>query len=87
MATSQNNHPNVIPIWTPRDSVDVATQFHAEIDNAERGTVDRPRWTSKLFGRSRFRRAKVYDGLAVALLLMLTSALGVILFTLSEGPR
>ncbi len=77
---------NVIPIWTPRDSVDTAQAFAAELADAERGRAE-SRWTAKLFGRSRFRRARIYDGLAVALLLMLTSALGVIVYSLSEMPR
>lgn len=28
---------NVVPIWTPQDSVDTAVAFGLELDNAERG--------------------------------------------------
>ena len=59
---------NVIPIWTPQDSVDTAQEFALEIDNAERG--------SRLMSQSRFRKAKIMDGLAVALLMALMAALG-----------
>ena len=74
----------VVPIWTPQDAIDTAQAFHAEIDNAERGTtVDKPRWTQKLFGKSRFRRAAIYDGLAVTLLVALMACLGVVAFAAS----
>ena len=66
---------NVYPIWTPKDSVDTAKQFHAELDNAERGLhVDQSWFLSK----SRERKSRIMDGLAVALLLALAAALGVI---------
>ena len=74
---------NVVPIWTRRDAIDTAQAFHAELENAERGVPDKPRWTAKLFGRSRFRRAKVYDGLAVALLIALMAALGTVVYAAS----
>ena len=76
---------NVTPIWTRRDAIDTAQAFHAEIDNAERGHIDPkpPRWTSKLFGRSRFRRARIYDGLAVTLLIALMAALGTVVYAAS----
>lgn len=80
-------------IWTPQDAIDTAQAFHAEIRHAERGEsvrstetnsrVHNSRWTAKLFGRSRFRRARIYDGLAVGLLLALMAALGVIVFAAS----
>lgn len=41
------------------------------------------RWSSKLFGRSRFRRAAILDGLAVGLLMTIMGALGVVLFAAS----
>ena len=41
------------------------------------------RWTAKLFGRSRFRRAAILDGLAVGLLMTIMGALGVVLFAAS----
>ena len=68
-----------------KDAVHTAQAFHAEIDNAERGQVDPkpPRWTSKLFGRSRFRRARIYDGLAVTLLIALMAALGTVVYAAS----
>ena len=62
---------NVRAIWTPRDAVDTAKQFHLELDNAERG-----RAPSRLFTQSRERRARIMDGLAVALLMALMGALG-----------
>lgn len=30
---------NVYPIWTPRDAIDTANDFHAELDRAERGVA------------------------------------------------
>ena len=75
---------NLRPIWTPQDAIDTAQAFHAEIENAERGiTVNKPRWTRKLFGRSRFRRAAIYDGLAVTLLVALMAALGTVVYAAS----
>lgn len=62
---------NIRAIWTPRDAVDTAKQFHLELDNAERG-----RAPSRLFTQSRERRARIMDGLAVALLMALMGALG-----------
>lgn len=83
---------NVIPIWTRRDAVDTAQQFHAELANAERGegqsaseVDDRLtfRLSSKLFGRSRFRRARVYDGLAVTAFLLFMMAFGAVVWAAS----
>ena len=72
-------HPAV---WTPQDAVDTAQAFHAELAHAERGRPGKPR-RSRLFGRSRFRRAKVYDGLAVGLLITLMAALGTVVYAAS----
>ena len=68
-----------------RDALHTAQAFHAEIADAERGHIDPkpPRWTSKLFGRSRFRRARIYDGLAVTLLMILMAALGTVTYAAS----
>lgn len=83
-ARAQQFHPSQWqPVWTPQDAVATAQAFHAELANAERGIPDKPHWTAKLFGRSRFRRAKVYDGLAVTLLLALMAALGVVAWAAS----
>lgn len=80
-------HPSTwMPIAWPADAIETAQQFAAELDNAERGRPDKPRWTSKLFGRSRFRRAKIYDGLAVALLIALAAVMGCIL-VLASAPH
>ncbi len=66
---SSNRLPdNIRAIWTPRDAIDTAKQFHLEIDNAERG--------SRLMSQSRERKAKVMDALAVILLFLLMGALG-----------
>lgn len=70
---------NVYPIWSPRDAVDTAQAFAAELDNAERGELVRPQ-RDKLFTRSRYRRAKLMDAIAVALLMAFMAALGVIVF-------
>jgi hypothetical protein len=59
---------NIRAIWTPRDAIDTAKQFHLELDNAERG--------SRLMSQSRERKAKVMDALAVILLFLLMGALG-----------
>lgn len=73
-------HPAV---WTPQDSIDTAQEFAAELAHAERGVPDKPRWTAHLFGRSRFRRARILDGLAVALLMVVMAAFGVIVYAAS----
>ena len=73
---STNRLPeNVLPIWTPKDSVDTAKQFHLELDNAERGT--------RLLSQSRRRKARWMDAVAVALLMALMAALGVVAFAAS----
>jgi len=59
---------NIRAIWTPRDAIDTAKQFHLELDNAERG--------SRLMSKSRERKAKAMDALAVILLFLLMGALG-----------
>ncbi len=71
---------NIRPIWTPQDSVDTAQQFHLELHNAERG---RPQRKSRLFSVSRERKARRMDALAVALLLIVMAAFGVIVMLLS----
>jgi hypothetical protein len=71
---------NIVPIWAPQDSVDTAKQFHLELDNAERGLFIDHSW---FLSQSRERKARLYDRLAVALLLVLCAALGVIGFTLA----
>ncbi len=76
----------VAPFWTPSDALDTAQAFHAELAQAERGVaVGYPKVAAKsrLFIRSRYRRARIYDGLAVALLLALMAALGVVVFAAS----
>lgn len=75
-------------VWSVRDSIDTANAFHAELAQAETGTaVDVPapthRWTRFLFGRSRFRRARIYDGLAVLMLMALMACLGVVVYAAS----
>lgn len=71
-------------VWSRHDAIDTAQAFHAEIDNAETGVPERAsHWTRFLFGRSRFRRARIYDGLAVGLLMTLMAALGVVVYAAS----
>lgn len=73
-------------IWTPQDSIATAQAFAAELANAERGvavTVPKVVSKSRLFSVSRERTARLYDGLAVALLLVVMAALGVIVFASS----
>lgn len=71
---------NIRPIWTPQDSVDTAHQFHLELHNAERGVPERK---SRLFSVSRERKARRMDALAVALLMIVMAAFGVIVMLLS----
>ena len=81
---STNRLPeNVCPIWAAQDSVDTAKQFHLELDNAERGLFIDQSW---LMSQSRERKARLMDGLAVALLLMLAAALGCIA-VLASAPN
>ena len=73
---SSNRLPdNIRAIWTPRDAVDTARQFHLEVDNAERG--------SRLLTPGRERKARVMDGLAVGLLMALMAALGCAVLVMS----
>lgn len=57
-----------------RDAVDTASEFHLEVDN------ERSHW---LFSKSRERRARRMDALAVALLMVFMAAFGVIVMLLS----
>jgi hypothetical protein len=68
---------NVYPIWTPRDSIDTAREFHLELDNAERGLHIDQSW---FVSQSRRRKARWMDAVAVALLMALMAALGVVAF-------
>lgn len=74
---AQSYHPSV---WTPADAIHTANQFHAELDRAERGTAveAHPERTARVFSMSRYRKARIMDALAVALLLALMAALGVV---------
>ena len=64
---------NIRPIWSPRDSIDTAHQFHLELHNAERGVPERK---SRLFSVSRERKARRMDALAVTLLVVTLTILG-----------
>ena len=68
---------NVYPIWTPKDSVDTAREFHLELDNAERGLHIDQSW---FLSKSRRRKARWMDAVAVMLLMALMAALGVVAF-------
>ena len=77
---------NISRLRTPRDPVATATEFHLEVDNAERGydveIADRAKMRQAfdpqgwLMSQGRERRARIMDGLAVALLMALMGALG-----------
>jgi len=83
---------NITRLRTPRDPVDTAQAFHLEMDRAERDDVeiadpvkmwqafDPQGW---LFSQSRYRKARIMDGLAVALMLATMAALGCAVFLLS----
>ena len=87
---------NIRAIWTPRDPVDTAKEFHLEVDNAERGDdveiADRAEMRQAfdpqgwLMSQGRERRARIMDGLAVALLFLLMGALGCAVF-LMAAPK
>ena len=89
---SSNSVAKVVPIWTPMDAVDTAEAFHREIANAERGTViveagrHRSPRLNFLLARSRERKARAMDALAVSLILTLSAALGAIAY-FSAVPR
>ena len=68
MSISRVVADRVTRIRTPRDPVDTAQDCHLEVDNAERGS-----W---LVSQGRERKARIMDGLAVALLMALMGALG-----------
>ena len=70
------SRPVVRQIWSPRDSIDTAQAFAMELHNAERGRA-------RLFSVSRERKARRMDALAVALLMIVMAAFGVIVMLLS----
>lgn len=78
---------NIRPIWSPQDSIDTAHQFHMELHNAERGVSESQSRTGfgnrLMFSQSRERRARRMDALAVALLMIVMAAFGVIVMLLS----
>lgn len=75
---------NVHPIRSG-DPVDTAQRFAAELNEADRRAGRR--WTAKCFGYSRFRRAAIYDGLAVTMLMALMAALGAIALILATPAK
>lgn len=88
---SNNRVANLVPISIPIDAVDTAQAFHLEMANAERGTVIEagPYRTPRLnflLARSRERKARAMDALAVSLLMALSGALGAIAYFASV-PR
>lgn len=86
-------HPSVRPIWTPTDAIMTAQDFHADIANAELGMKEtshvgetcKESGRNFAFSQSRFRRAKILDAIAVALLLALMAAIGCIV-VLASAP-
>ena len=76
MGGQRVSRPVVRQIWSPQDSIDTAQAFHLELHNAERGRV-------RLFSVSRERKARRMDALAVALLMIVMAAFGVIVMLLS----
>jgi len=82
---------NLIPVGSPDDFDEIVADAIAVV---EAGRARRLRVVEDdylppavLFTRSRFRRAKLMDGLAVALLMLLMAALGVIAFTLAPHAK
>ena len=88
----------VVPIWTSQDAVDTAQAFHMEVHNAERGESalscdskanERQRQhgfgNRLLFSTSRHRKARIYDGLAVTLLMVVMVLFGVVVFAASAN--
>ena len=81
---STNRLPeNVVPIWTPQDSIDTARQFYLELDNAERGLAAVDPKPQRWLSQSRYRRAGIMDALAVLLLMALMACLGVVVYAAS----
>lgn len=77
-AAARAYHPSV---WTPRDAIKTAEDFHADIANAERGVAvdeQRPQRPQRFVGRSRARKACWHNRIAVALLLVTFALLGAI---------
>lgn len=81
------SRPVVVPIWSPQDSIDTAQAFHLELHNAERGVSQSQSRTGfgnrLMFSRSRERKARRMDALAVALLMILMAAFGCVVVLLS----
>lgn len=88
-AAARAYHPSV---WTPGDAVKTAEDFHADIANAERGVAvdeQRPQRPQRFVSRSRARKARWYNRIAVALLLATFAFLGAIFYAAgakADGP-
>lgn len=65
---------NVVPIWTPRDAIDTAQDFHLEIANAERGVEVIPA------GRP---RPRIVEAIGVTLLMLVMAVFGCAVVLLS----
>ena len=71
------------PVWSPKDSIDVANEFAVWIERAEAGQLEqREERRDWLFSQSRHRKAAVMDGAAVVLLMSFMAFFGVIVYTL-----
>lgn len=86
-AAARSYHPGVWePIAWPADAIATAEAFHADMANAERGvavTTRKVASKSWLFSASRERKARLYDAVAVCLLMVFMAAFGVILWAAS----
>lgn len=71
-------------VWDA-DDFNEALQQASSHDTHAGSLVDRGRLTDNLFSRSRERRARILDAVAVALLLAVTALLGVAIVLLSSG--
>ena len=78
---AMRNHPSAWEVWTPQDTAGVIAEWHRHTDQAVAIVADdrKPRWRSV----SRWRRARIMDALAVALLIALMAAFGVIVWAAS----
>lgn len=85
-AAARAYHPSA---WTPRDAIKTAQDFHADIANAERGVAVDEQRPQRFVTRSRARKARWHNRIAVALLLATFAFLGAIGYAASakaDGP-
>jgi hypothetical protein len=85
MAHHPSTYRPMREVWTPADFEQAVLDAQAVVQAGKHGHQPSAAGAGRhrMIGVSRYRKARIYDGLAVALLLTLMACLGVILFAAS----